>query len=209
MIRRWFQVILQTSKNKRLWTSDRLYEIENEGKVFNSILVFDWSISPSLYYCKQLVVLKLDIMNPNSVPSTIVTIQKFVTRKEVTSRFLSAFLDRLSKAKISIEAIDPTGKEINDVRQLSTRIMQQWNILFPNSPIHCIDTLSSNTLIATKTRFEYECPFTCREEVILDRTTQQKLKLMMEVEVLRSRLQQQQQESNRLQEEYSLSIDTE
>lgn len=41
-----------------------------------------------------------------------------------------------------------------------------------------------------------------REEVILDRVTQQKLKLMMEVEVLRSRLQQQQQESSRLQDEY-------
>lgn len=42
-----------------------------------------------------------------------------------------------------------------------------------------------------------------REEVILDRVTQQKLKLMMEVEVLRSRLQQQQQESSRLQDEYT------
>ena len=44
------------------------------------------------------------------------------------------------------------GKEIGDSRQLSTHIIQQWNILFPNTPIHCLDSLSSNTLIATKTR---------------------------------------------------------
>ena len=41
-----------------------------------------------------------------------------------------------------------------------------------------------------------------REEVILERTTQQKIKLMMEVEILRNRLQQQQQESTQLQEEF-------
>lgn len=41
-----------------------------------------------------------------------------------------------------------------------------------------------------------------REEVILERTTQQKIKLMMEVEILRHRLQQQQQELSQLQEEF-------
>ena len=45
-----------------------------------------------------------------------------------------------------------------------------------------------------------------REEVVLDRTVQQKLKLMMEVEVLHSRLQQEQQEVNRLQEEFLLYL---
>jgi singapore isolate B (sub-type 7) whole genome shotgun sequence assembly, scaffold_0 len=40
-----------------------------------------------------------------------------------------------------------------------------------------------------------------REEVVLDRTNQQKQQLMIEVEVLRSRWQQLQQESAQLKEE--------
>ena len=40
-----------------------------------------------------------------------------------------------------------------------------------------------------------------REEVVLDRSTQQKQKLLIEVEVLRSRWQQCQIESNHLKEE--------
>lgn len=71
------------------------------------------------------------------------------------TRFLCAFLDRLSKAKLSIERIDPDGKELGDIRQLSTRIIQQWNILFPNSLIQSIDDISTNTLIATKTRYRF------------------------------------------------------
>ena len=69
--------------------------------------------------------------------------------------FLSAFLDRLSKAKLSIESIgliDPSGKDIIEIRKLSTAIIQQWNFLFPNSLIQSNDTVSTNSLIATKTR---------------------------------------------------------
>lgn len=44
---------------------------------------------------------------------------------------------------------------------------------------------------------------TCREEVVLARMDQQKLKLMVDAELLRSRCQQHQDESNRLKQEYS------
>lgn len=116
-------------------------------------------------------------------------------------RFLCAFLDRLSKAKLSIERIDPDGKEIGDIRQLSTRIIQQWNILFPNSPIHSIDDITPNTLIATKTRLSLSPKIMSREEVVLERSSRQKQKLLMEVEVLRTRLNQQEAESASLTEE--------
>ena len=116
-------------------------------------------------------------------------------------RFLCAFLDRLSKAKLSIEQIDTDGKEIGDIRQLSTRIIQQWNILFPNSPIHSIDDITPNTLIATKTRCAITDIIRSREEVVLDRSSRQKQKLLMEVEVLRTRLNQQEAESASLTEE--------
>ncbi|KAK8795340.1 hypothetical protein WA588_004186 [Blastocystis sp. NMH] len=119
------------------------------------------------------------------VTSTVITIQKF----------LSAFLDRLSKARFAIETVDSNKREVEDMRQLSTRIIQQWNKLFPNSLIKSSNDLSANLLIATKTR----------EEVVLDRTNQQKQQLMIEVEVLRSRWQQLQQESAQLKEEIAQS----
>ena len=68
------------------------------------------------------------------------------------SRFLSAFLERLSKARLSVDSIDPNGKDVYSIRQLSTRIIQQWNSLFPNNLIQSFDDISTNTLIAAKTR---------------------------------------------------------
>lgn len=68
------------------------------------------------------------------------------------SRFLSAFLERLSKARLAVESMDPNGKDVYSIRQLSTRIIQQWNSLFPNSLIQSFDDISTNTLIAAKTR---------------------------------------------------------
>ena len=41
----------------------------------------------------------------------------------------------------------------------------------------------------------------CRDEVVIDRSNQTKQKLLMEVEVLRAKLQEQQQEVAHLQEE--------
>ena len=114
---------------------------------------------------------------------------------------MSAFLDRLSKAKQSLESASTPGSEVTDLRQLSTRVIQQWNALFPNSPIHSADSVSTNTLIATKTRYCACVWYECRDEVVIDRSTQQKQKLLMEVEVLRAKLQEQQQEVMHLQEE--------
>ena len=70
------------------------------------------------------------------------------------NRFLSAFLDRLSKAKNTIEEAEKGNKGLQEVHQLSTRIIQQWNMLFPGTPIQSLDSISTNTLIATKTRYE-------------------------------------------------------
>ena len=114
---------------------------------------------------------------------------------------MSAFLDRLSKVKQSLESATTPGSEANDLRQLSTRVIQQWNALFPNSPIHSADSVSTNTLIATKTRYPASMLCDCRDEVVIDRSNQQKQKLLMEVEVLRAKLQEQQQEVAHLQEE--------
>lgn len=89
----------------------------------------------------------------NSMIPTIVTVQKWARKRHIIPRFLSAFIDRLSKAKQSLEGIDGSVSGMTDMKQLSTRIIQQWNTLFPNNPIYSIDHVSSNTLIATKTRY--------------------------------------------------------
>lgn len=141
----------------------------------------------------------------NSMIPTIVTVQKWARKRHIIPRFLSAFIDRLSKAKQSLEGIDGSVSGMTDMKQLSTRIIQQWNTLFPNNPICSIDHVSSNTLIATKTRYVLFPCCECRDEVVLDRSNQQKQKLIMEVEVLRARLHKQQEETVHLQEEYAYS----
>lgn len=126
--------------------------MKKQTQRMKQILQSDWLISPSQEYGETGTSQYFKLMNSSSISSTLLTIQKSKRFSKMMSRFLSAFLDRLSKVKFSIETINPSGKEVEDSRQFSTRIIQQWNTLFPNSPVHCIDTLSSNTLIATKTR---------------------------------------------------------